>query len=161
MSTYGNWKCCLTFILVLATPIGTLAQRAAKSDEAAIRENVGYMQEGWNTKSGALFAKPFAEDADYVVINGMHIKTQKVIEQSHQEIFDTFYKNSVINLSVKQIRFLRSDVALVHVKGLNQTRQGETTKETETMLSMVMLKEAGKWKIVSFQNTEIINRQSK
>ena len=44
------------------------------ADEAAMRENVKQMETGWNTKSGALFAKPFAEDADYVVINGMYIK---------------------------------------------------------------------------------------
>src|SRR6185503_15336088 len=40
------------------------------ADETAIRESVKQMETGWNTKSGALFAKPFAEDADYVVING-------------------------------------------------------------------------------------------
>ncbi len=116
------------------------------------------MQQGWNTKSGALFAKPFAEDADYVVINGMQIKNRRVIEQAHQQIFDTIYKDSVIRLSVKQIRYLRSDVALVHVSGHNKTRHGELTTETEVIISLVMTKEGKTWKIVAFQNTEVIKR---
>ncbi len=49
-------------------------QSATKTeDEKAIRANVEQMVKGWNMKSGAEFAKPFAEDSDYVVINGMHI----------------------------------------------------------------------------------------
>jgi uncharacterized protein (TIGR02246 family) len=53
------------------------------------------MESGWNTKSG----ERFAEDADYVVINGMYIKGRKAIETGHQQIFDTIYKSSLPMLS--------------------------------------------------------------
>ena len=125
------------------------------ADEAAVRENVRQMEAGWNTKSGALYAKPFAADADYVVINGMHLRGREAIAQSHQRIFDTFFKNSNISVSVKQIRFLRPDVAVVHVQGTNKFRQGEETRETHTLVTLVMTKEKGDWKIVAFQNTQI------
>ena len=52
----------LTSIKLLTAEAGANETRA--EDEAAIRENVRQMDAGWNTKSGALFAKPFAEDAD-------------------------------------------------------------------------------------------------
>src|ERR1044072_4507117 len=81
------------------------------TDEAAMRESVKQLETGWNTKSGALFAKPFAEDADYVVINGNYIKGRAVIESQHQRIFDTIYKATNLTLTVKQIRFVRADVA--------------------------------------------------
>jgi uncharacterized protein (TIGR02246 family) len=125
------------------------------ADEAAVRENVRQMEVGWNAKSGALYAKPFAADADYVVVNGMHLRGREAIEQSHQRIFDTFYKNSNLSVSVKQIRFVRPDVAVVHVEGVNRIRQGEETRETNSLVTLVMSKEKGDWKIVAFQNTQI------
>ena len=126
------------------------------ADEAALRENVRQMEEGWNTKSGALFAKPFATDADYVVINGMFIQGRDAIAKAHQGIFDTIYKDSVIKLAVKQVRFLRPDVALVHVTGHNKFRRGEETRETDAIITLTMTKDKGEWKIAAFQNTQVI-----
>jgi uncharacterized protein (TIGR02246 family) len=126
------------------------------SDEAALRESVKQMETGWNTKSGALFAKPFADDADYVVINGMYIKGRAVIESQHQRIFDTIYKDTNVTLTVKQIRFLRPDVAVIHVEG----RRTGPTKELmqDAMLTLMMTKEKQGWVIAAFQNTAIAPR---
>ncbi|HEY1404021.1 MAG TPA: SgcJ/EcaC family oxidoreductase [Pyrinomonadaceae bacterium] len=154
---------CVLIALVacaLNSPARASATHGANAaDEAAMRENVRQLEAGWNTKSGALFARPFAADADYVVINGMHMQGRAAIDQSHQRIFDTVYKNSTISLSIKQIRFLRPDVAVVHVLGNNRTRQGEETRETNAIVTLVMTKEKGDWKIVAFQNTLIIPAQ--
>jgi uncharacterized protein (TIGR02246 family) len=127
------------------------------NDEAAIRDNVKHMEAGWNTKNASLFAKPFAEDADYIVINGTYIKGRKIIEEIHHQIFQTFFKDSTINLSVKQIRLLRPEVALAHVSGHNQTKQGAEIREWDLMVGLVMTKEAGQWQIASFQNTRVDN----
>lgn len=126
------------------------------ADETAIRESVKQMETGWNTKSGAVFAKPFAEDADYVVINGMYIKGRSTIETSHQRIFDTIYKDTIIELTVKQIRYLRPDVAVVHVTG---HRQGPTKELLQdAILTLVMTKEQHGWTIAAFQNTAVAPR---
>lgn len=135
---------------VPATPPGD----EVKADEAALRENVKALETGWNTKSGATFAKPFAEDADYVVINGMYIKGRAVIEAQHQQIFDTIYKDTTLSLTVKQIRFLRPDVAVVHVNGV---RTGpDKALNQEAMITFVMTKEKGSWTIAAFQNTAVM-----
>lgn len=135
-------------------PVQTHDSRAA--DEAAMRENVKQMETGWNTKSGAVFAKSFAEDADYVVVNGMYIKGRTTIETQHQRIFDTIYKDTRINLTVKQIRFLRPDVAVVHVNG---HRDGPTKELTgDAILTLVMTKETQGWTIAAFQNTSVVPR---
>ncbi len=125
------------------------------ADEAAIRENVRQMEAGWNAKSGAQFARPFAADADYVVINGAYIKGREAIEQSHQRIFDTIYRESTISLSVKQVRMLRPDVAVVHVAGSNKYARDGETHTTEAIITLLMTKESGAWKIAAFQNTEM------
>jgi uncharacterized protein (TIGR02246 family) len=144
----------IAFLMIVST---ASAQDSRSTDEAAVREQVKQMETGWNTKSGADFAKPFAEDADYVVINGMHLKGRTAIAAGHQEIFDTIYKDTKVTLAIKQIRFLRPDVAVVHV---NAHREGPTKELTaDALLTLVTTKEKQGWTIVAFQNTQVVKRQ--
>ena len=156
----------LIFVALVACALYASAQGSAvpntsAADEAAIRESVRQMEAGWNTKSGPLFAKSFAEDADYVVINGTHITGRETIDKGHQRIFDTIYKDSTLSLSVKQIRFLRPDVAVVHVAGHNKIRQGEQVNEEDAIMTLVMTKDKGEWKIAAFQNTAVAAGQQR
>ena len=147
---FGNLS--LALAALLACALGASAQtQAAGGDDAALRENVRQMEAGWNSKSGAAFAKPFAEDADYVVINGTRIKGREAIAEGHQRIFDTIYKDSVMSLSVKQVRMLRADVAVVHVSA--HLKFG--AQEGDAVITVVMTKEGGAWKIAAFQNTGV------
>jgi uncharacterized protein (TIGR02246 family) len=126
------------------------------ADEAAMRESVKQMETGWNTKSGAVFAKPFAEDADYVVINGSHIKGRAAIESGHQRIFDTIYKDTNLKLTLKQIRFVRVDVAVVHVEG----RLTNNELVNDAMMTLWMTKEKQGWLIAAFQNTAVAQKDN-
>lgn len=143
----------LALVTLFGLSVNVHAQNNHAADESAMREAVKQMETGWNTKSGALFAKPFADDADYVIINGGYIKGRTVIESAHQRIFDTVFKDTMIELNVQQIRFLRPDVAVVHVKG---HRTGPTTDlKQAAMLTLVMTKEKQGWTIAAFQNTAV------
>lgn len=140
----------ITLILMSAN---AYAQNNHAADEAAMRDAVKQMENGWNTKSGADFAKPFAEDADYVIINGNHIKGRAVIGSQHQRIFDTVFKDTTVSLNVQQIRFLRPDVAVVHVKG---DRDGPNQESKQgAIITLIMTKEKQGWTIAAFQNTAI------
>ena len=143
--------------IVAACSITVVAQGSQKSqqaqDEAAIRENVRKMEEGWNTKNGTLFAEPYAEDADVVAVGGFVRKGHDVIEKAHWDLFKGVFKNSTIALKVKQLRLLRPDVALVQVDNTNKFQLGEATHEFISVITLVMTNEAGRWKIASFQNT--------
>ena len=146
-------------MMVFCAATGLFAQEKdskMSKDEAAIRANVEQMAKGWNMKSGAEFAKPFAEDSDYVVVNGMHVKGRAANAEAHQRIFDTIYKDSSIVPTIKQIRFLRPDVAIVHVESnlTFRTAAGEE-KKGSGMITLVMTKEKRKWSIAAFQNTAI------
>ena len=145
-------------LLVPQNPANLAPLSPRSPDEVAIHENVKQMETGWNTKSGASFAKPFAADADYVIINGMYIRGYNAIEKAHQQIFDTIYKDTTLTLNVKQIRFLRPDVALVHVSGHRNSPQPHL--KAEATLVMVMTKNDGSWKIASFQNTPVSSPSS-
>src|ERR1043165_2385385 len=136
--------------LTLSDPVAAPHKHAA--DETALRDAVRQMETGGNTHSGAAFAKPFAEDADYVVINGRYIQSRTVIEKAHQQIFDTIYKDTTISLTVRDIRFLRPEVAVVHVDG---TRTGPGNEQSRALMTLTMTKEKDGWKIAAFQNTSV------
>ena len=148
----------LIFVLITGAAV-TNAQRTddKSADETAIRAQVEQMMKGWNAKNGAEFAKPFAEDADYVVINGMQIKGRAGIAKAHQGIFDTIYKNSTISLSAETIRFLKPDVAVVHVAGSLKVTEGDSIRTTNARITLTMTKTDGRWEIAAFQNTEVQN----
>ena len=146
----------LVFVTLLMLGFSGSAVDTQSADETAMRESVKQMETGWNKKSGAMFAKPFAEDADYVVINGNYIKGRAAIEAGHQRIFDTIYKDTTLTLTVKQIRFLRPDVAVVHVNG---QRVGPTKDVVnDAMITIVMTKQKDGWLIAAFQNTAVAPR---
>ncbi|HEV7890607.1 MAG TPA: SgcJ/EcaC family oxidoreductase [Pyrinomonadaceae bacterium] len=145
----------LALVAILACATGAAAQTQTGGDDALLRENVRQLEAGWNAKSGAAFAKPFAEDADYVVINGTQIKGREAIAQGHQGIFDTVFKDSTLSLSVKQVRMLRADVAVVHVSAHLKSAQGAGAQEADAVITLVMTKESGAWKIAAFQNTSV------
>jgi uncharacterized protein (TIGR02246 family) len=147
----------MTLIFLTLYMLGFAFTPPQENHEAPMRESVKQLETGWNTKSGALFAKPFAEDADYVVINGMYLKGRPAIESTHQRIFDTIFKDTRITLTVKQIRFLRPDVAVVHVSG---HRDGPTPDLVQdAMLTLVMTREKEGWTIAAFQNTAVITNR--
>ena len=138
--------------------LGVLTSKAqtpkkSSTDEAAIRQVVQQVQEGWNAHDGKAFAAPFAPDADYVVVNGMKVKGREEIEKGHTAIFTTIYKDSRNIGLVKSIRFLRPDVAVVHVEWNLEFRAGGETRKSRAMNTMVITKEGGKWGIAVFQNT--------
>jgi uncharacterized protein (TIGR02246 family) len=150
--TGGKMKILVTLALLTLFALSVSAQ-SHNADEAAMREAVKQMETGWNTKNGATFAKPFAEDADYVIINGNYIKGRALIESSHQRIFDTVFKDTTLSLTVQQIRFLRLDVAVIHVKGQRTSPASELNQGA--LITLIMTKEKQGWTIAAFQNTAV------
>jgi uncharacterized protein (TIGR02246 family) len=147
-------------IITLCAANGIFAQEKTKTsdankDEAAIRQVVRQVQDGWNTHDGKAYAEPFAEDADYVIVNGLRAKGREEIEKGHIELFTGFYKDSRNIAAVQSIRFLRKDVAVVHVEWSLEFQKNGETKKVRAMNTMIMVKENGKWEIVAFQNTPI------
>lgn len=139
--------------LLSGFPIG--AQTPANPDEASVRQVVQQVQDGWNAHDARVFAALFTVDADYVIVNGMRVKGRAEIEKGHAGIFSTIYKESHNVGTVQSIRFLRPDVAVVHVEWNLEFKLGGETKKGHAMNTMVLTKDAGKWSIAVFQNTPI------
>ena len=157
MSRRMNMFACLTLALLLAGAQSGYAQtpKLSSADETAIRRVVQGVQDAWNAHDGKAFAAQFAPDADYVVVNGMYIKGREEIERGHVQIFTTIYKDSRNVATIKSIRPLRPDVAVVHVEWNLEFKVNDQPMKARGMNTMIMTGEGGKWSIAAFQNTPV------
>ena len=151
----GNCRLCFALICLTALLVPAVRAQTPTAEEAAIKQLVQQVQDGWNAHDGTAFSAPFAADADYVVVNGMKVKGRDEIEKGHTQIFTTIYKDSRNLATVKGIRFLRPDVALVHIEWNLEYSAGGEKKKSRAMNNWVVTKDNGKWSIASFQNTPI------
>jgi len=145
-------------ILIGVFSLGAQGQMtpAVNKDETAVRGVVQAVQDGWNAHDAKAFAAAFADDADYVVVHGAYSKGRKEIEQGHVGIFSTIYKESKNTATVKRVRFLRPDQAVVHVEWNLEFSLGGTVNKGHAMNTMIIGKRPdGRWLIDVFQNTPI------
>ena len=146
-------KTMFTALSLLFLSLTASAQTNTPADDARIRDMVKTLETGWAKKDGNLFASPFAENADYVIINGSYIKGKAAIAEGHQRIFDTFYKETNIKTEVQGIRYLRNDIAVVHVTShLTGISNGQKL-DGKGMITLTMVKSANGWQVEAFQNT--------
>jgi len=144
----------LSITLLGAMPI--FSQKATvnmAADEAAIRQIVQTLEDGWNAHDGAKFGSPFAANADYVIVNGSHVRGKAAIEKGHVDLFTGPYKESKNLAAIKSIRFIRPDVAVVHVEW--NMRIKPDLPVHRAMNSLIVTKDAGKWTIAAFHNTPV------
>jgi uncharacterized protein (TIGR02246 family) len=129
-------------------------------DETAIRKLIRQLQDGWNAHDPKAAAAPFAPDADFVVVTGLHLKGRDEIEKGFAfRLAQPDYKGSKNTITVKGIRFLRPDVAVVHTTFDIEYSEGGGVKKDHAIETAVMTKERGRWSIVAFQNTVIAPQQ--
>jgi uncharacterized protein (TIGR02246 family) len=146
-------------IVICASVLGFAQEKTAQignQDENTVRQIVKSVETGWNAHDGKAFAAPFAPDADYVIVNGMHIKGRDAIEKGHVGIFTTIYKDSRNVGTIKSVRFLRPDVAVVHVEWNLEFKANGETRKGHALNTMIMTKDNGKWSIAAFHNTPIM-----
>ena len=123
------------------------------TDDAAAL--VTRLENAWNSADGAAFVAPFAEDADFVNVLGMHVRGRDAIAAGHEQIFRTVYAGSKVAYRVEGARLLRPDVALVHVQAGLDVPGGPMAGHHAARYSMVLTRDGGEWRIASFHNTVI------
>ena len=127
---------------------------SAAAEETAIRALYQQLMDGWNAGSGEAFASSFEEDGDLVGFDGTHFKGRQEIALFHQHLFDVFLKGSRLVGKVRGVRFLTSDVAVVHaVGGTVMAEQTHLEPERNSVQTLVAVQRNGKWSLTAFQNT--------
>jgi uncharacterized protein (TIGR02246 family) len=142
-------------ILLLSSAASGQDVSANTQDEKAIRVVVASLADAWTAGDARAWAKLFTEDADFTVWNGMYSKGREAIEQGHKQIFSTFYKDTKMRYVVRSVRFLRDDVALVHVDASVVKKSEDLPPSPHAVPLLVMVKDKGQWRIAAFHNTNV------
>lgn len=144
-------SCPFFFLLTVSAS----AQNA--TDEGAIQQIVEDMATAWTAGSGEGFARHFANDHDYVVWNGLYMAGASRSEnaESHQRIFDTQYKNTEHHATLDKIRFIREDIALIHVYSAIVSAGEGRPENPQVLWSALLEKQSGDWKIIAFHNVDL------
>jgi len=139
-----------------------------REDEDAIRQLVQDMQDAQNSKDGALFASAFADEHDYIAINGMFLpnQTRQQNARVHQRLYDEntssvagMYGEVEVMLNVARIRPLTAPrVAVVHVQSEFRLKS-DPDKKTKNIITAVVQEREGEWGIVAFHNAPVRKRE--
>jgi uncharacterized protein (TIGR02246 family) len=122
--------------------------------EAAAEAVLKQLEDAWNGASGAAFAAPFAEDAEFVDIRGAHHTGRAAIAGGHQAIFDSVYKGSVNRYEAVVTKEFSDDVLYVLGRATLNAPTGPLAGEHEARFSLVMTRPGGgDWQIAVFHNT--------
>jgi uncharacterized protein (TIGR02246 family) len=125
------------------------------ADEQVIQGILQQIEAAWNRYDSISFAEAFAEDANFIHIFGGQLDGRPAIEAAHRHILETIYRGSHASFVLRNIRFLRRDVAVVFARCRVNFKEGNEAREIETRPSLIVVKEQDKWQIVAFQNTKI------
>jgi uncharacterized protein (TIGR02246 family) len=126
---------------------------ATSSVETEIADLVKRLETAWNAGDSAGFAAPFAENADFVNVMGMHARGRAAILAGHEHIFRTIYAGSVNAYALDSMRLLRDGVALAHVRAHLRVPGGPMAGEHDAIFSFVATRGDAGWQIDSFHNT--------
>lgn len=140
-------------LLIMALSMTAAIAQNNTADETAIRNLATTLEKGWNTKSGETFASAFAEQHDYIVINGFYMPnlTRQRNAFAHQGLFNGIYKTNILKLKVDKVTFLRPDLAQMIIIGA--TYEGDTVPVDPTAIMTILAEKKNEdWKIISFHN---------
>jgi uncharacterized protein (TIGR02246 family) len=132
---------------------------AQAGEEQAVTAVIGALEDAWNRHDMDSFASFFADDADFVNVLGMRWIGRAAIKEAHVATHTTIFKNSRLRVQETSVRFLKPDVAVARslwdLTG-QTTREGSVAPPRRGILTNVLMKAEGKWRIVVTQNTDIV-----
>ena len=149
-----------TALGLFAAASPALAQDAAA--EAAIRAIVAEQVVAWNAGDGTRYANRLSPDASFTNLFGMVMYGAPAFASRHNEILSTFYKGTTKQHTVRRIRFLTPDVAIVdidnQVHGVKAMPGGMVVPPdgiVRTQLMEVFARRDGQWWIEAYHNVDL------
>jgi ketosteroid isomerase-like protein len=157
----------LLAVVALVASLSPTFVFGAPNDEKGVRK---VFATDWNRHDMGAFGKLFAPDADFVNVAGVLMKGRRDIQMHHgwahgaipktTQVRGThaanygIFKDSTMQFDAVDVRFLRREVALAHVKW-QLLRDARTSTARQGVLLFVLTRGKEGWQIASAQNTEI------
>jgi uncharacterized protein (TIGR02246 family) len=156
-------RCISLLSILVALLVGPLmaisiAQNiGAPEDEEAIKSLMVEMTNGFNNHDAKAATRMYAPDGDFVSVRGEAANGATDVEGKLAAILATRAKSASLRTLKMKIRFVRPDVALVHVTnelGGLVNANGQTLPAHQELSLRVLVKESdGAWRLTAFQNT--------
>ncbi len=126
-------------------------------DETLIRNLHEQMITAWNHGSGADFAGPFRQDADFVAYEGTHLKGRKEIEIFHTELFESELHGTRLDGGVHFVRFINPGLAVMYAwAAMALPGQTNASASRDSMQMFIVGKRSDRWEFEAMLNARRI-----
>jgi uncharacterized protein (TIGR02246 family) len=149
-------------MVFVMTPLGMASAAPSSRDEMAIRNIISEEVAAWNAGDATVYSLHFAPEGSFTNIYGMEFNGHEAFEKRHMETFSTFFKGSTREETVRRIRFVAVNVAIVdvdaEVRGVGQMPLGLTIPRDgvlRTRLQQVFVKHGSEWWIEAYHNVDL------
>ncbi len=123
------------------------------ADDAAVRALCRQLWDSWNSRDSERFAAAFAEDGEVIGFDGSQQAGREAIEALLRQIFADHKPAAYIG-AIRSVRLLAPDVAILKaVVGMVPPGAADINPQVNAVQVLVATREAGEWRIASFQNT--------
>lgn len=147
-------RICAVFCLLLLVRTSSSAAQADSSD--ALKQSVAAFQAAWNAHDAGAVAALFAPDGDLIMADGPVTQGKGAIQQWWRDRFARMGKSTSISLTVRTVRSIASDVALLNVLAKTSGELPQQMGSSEDRGTWVMVRQGGQWRISALrvQQTE-------
>jgi uncharacterized protein (TIGR02246 family) len=129
------------------------------TEEAAIQKLLSELADAWNRGDAQAYGARYRPDSTFTNVNGTFHAGRDEFNRRHEEIFRGFLKGTTLELTTKELRFIRPDVAVVDIdvslSGVPAQPPGVPAAPDgalHTCLLMVLVKEGRSWWIAAYHN---------
>lgn len=153
----------LVIASTIALAVGSVPKASAPdaAAEAPMRKIIADQAAAWDAGDAGGYASRLAPDASFTNLFGMVMYGKPAFEARHREILSTFYKGTRKKHTVRRIRFVTPDVALVdidnEVHGVTAMPAGIVVPSdgiVRTQLMEVFVRRGGQWWIEAYHNVD-------
>jgi uncharacterized protein (TIGR02246 family) len=133
----------------------------AATDESSIRAIVAEQAAAWNAGDASAYARNLAPDASFTNLFGMVMYGAPAFAERHRQFLSTFYKGTTKHHSIRRMRFVTPDVALVdidnEVSGVKAMPPGIAVPAdgiVRTQLMEVFVRKNDRWWVEAYHNVD-------
>ncbi len=126
-----------------------------------VGEVVNQFSDAWNRHDAKALANLYTDDADFVNVIGLWWRGRNEIQNEHAKLHEGRMKTTTVTTASPVIRMLSPKVAIAHARwelrgdaGAPGWKVGEVRRG---ILTHVLVKRDGVWRITATQNTDIVD----
>ena len=148
-------------LLLVVTLLSSSTAAQSTADETAIRNIIAEQAAAWSAGDAAGYTSRVAAEVSFTNLFGMVMYGKPAFDARHKEILATFFKGTTKKHTIRKIRFVTSDVAIVdidnEVHGVKAMPAGVVIPPggvLKSQLMQVFVRRDGQWWVEAYHNVD-------